>query len=189
MSVLTGTRRWAGRNLVPLVLIPLAALFLWVGIWRVWLPPAGSGAVVVRAVTTVDANAATRPTHRITSVVKTTRGGSPSRRSEALALVLLALGAGAAVIAVFHDRIGSLELGKDGVKINLTATEQAGAATLVGRLAAAGASPALYARGVGRYLRAVAARRAGSPVVGAVAPELGAKQADELARRIADELV
>ena len=31
---------WLGANLVPLVLIPLAALLLWVGIWRVWLPAA-----------------------------------------------------------------------------------------------------------------------------------------------------
>ena len=35
---------WIGANIVPLVLIPLAVVFVWVGIWRVWLPrPGGNG--------------------------------------------------------------------------------------------------------------------------------------------------
>src|SRR5215472_7315444 len=86
---------WVGANLVPLVLIPLAALLVWVGVWRVWLPPAPVGGVTARTVTTVEANAATRPTHKVTTVVKTTRGAAPSRRSEVLALVLLLAGTGA----------------------------------------------------------------------------------------------
>ena len=126
---------WIGSNLVPLTLIPLAALLLWVAIWRVWLPPAGGGGVTARTVTTVDANASSRPTHRVTTVVKTTRGASPSRRSELLALVLLLVGTGAAVIGVFNRRIGSFELGKDGMKVDLTEAEKAEVASLVSRLA------------------------------------------------------
>ena len=57
-------------------------------------------------------------------------------------IVLLFLGAGAAVVGVFHDRIGTIELDKDGVKITLSKAEQAGAAALVDRLARAGAGPA-----------------------------------------------
>ena len=49
--------RRAGANLVPLILIPLAAVLLWVAVWRVWLPPAGGAGVIARTVTTVDANA------------------------------------------------------------------------------------------------------------------------------------
>jgi len=75
---MAGTIDWLGRNLVPIVLIPLSAVLLWVGIWRVWLPPAGGGGITARTVTTVDANATTRPTHRVTTVVKTTAG--PRRR-------------------------------------------------------------------------------------------------------------
>src|SRR3954452_6547097 len=137
---------WARANLVPIVLLPLAAGLIWVAVWRVWLPPAGSAGAVARSVTTVDANASTRPTHRVTTVVKATRGAAPSRRSEPLALALLFLGAGTAVIAVFHDRIGSIQLGKDGVKIDLTEAEAQGASTLAARLAAHGAPPAAYAR-------------------------------------------
>ena len=150
---------WVGENLVPLVLVPLAVVLLWVGIWRVWLPPAPPGGVTARTVTTVDANAVTRPTHKVTTVVKTTQGNSPSRRSEALALVLLLVGTGAAVIGVFNRRIGSLELGKDGVKVDLTDTERAAAAALVSDLASRGASPSAYGRGLDSYVRAVAGSR------------------------------
>jgi hypothetical protein len=150
---------WVGANLVPLVLIPLAALLLWVAIWRIWLPPAGGGVVTARTATTVEANAATRPTHKVTTVVKTTRGASPSRRSELLALVLLLVGTGAAVIGVFNRRIGSLELGKDGVKVDLTEAERAGAAALVSQLASHGATPKVYAASLDGYVRAVAGSR------------------------------
>jgi hypothetical protein len=177
---------WAGANFVPLVLIPLAALLVWVAVWRVWLPPVGGSGITARTVTTVDANAATRPTHRITTVVKTSRVASPSRRSEALALALLFLGAGAAVIGVFHNRIGSLELGKDGVKIDLTAAERSGAAALVGRLAERGAGPASYAQGLDRYVRSLAGQRGHPAVKGAA---LGPDDAMSIANRIADDLV
>jgi hypothetical protein len=151
---------WTGANLVPLVLIPLAAALLWVGIWRVWLPPAGSGGgVTARTVTTVDANASSRPTHKVTTVVKTSRGASPSRRSELLALVLLLVGAGAAVLGVFNKRIGSFELGKDGVKVDLNEAERAEAAALVSNLARRGATPSSYGRTIHSYIRSVAVRR------------------------------
>jgi len=150
---------WTGAHLVPLVLIPLAAVLLWVAIWRVWLPPAGGGSVTARTVTTLDANATTRPTHKVTTVVKTTRGASPSRRSEVLALVLLLVGTGAAVIGVFNDRIGSFELGKDGMKVDLTEAERAQAAALVATLASRGASPGSYARSLESYVRSVAGAR------------------------------
>ncbi len=150
---------WLGANLVPIVLIPLAAVLLWVGMWRVWLPHAEEGDVTASTVTTVDANAATRPTHKVTTVVKTTRGASPSRRSELLALVLLLVGSGAAVIGVFDRRIGSFELGKDGVKVDLTEAERAGAAALVSHLASRGATPRVYASSLDSYVRAVAGSR------------------------------
>ena len=178
---------WVRANLVPLVLIPLAAGLIWVAVWRIWLPPDGSGGAVARSVTTVDANAPTRPTHKVTTVVRTTRAAGPARRSEPLALALVFLGAGAAVVGVFHDRIGSLELGKDGIKIDLTEAEGAGAAQLVERLAAHGAAPATYARGVQRYLRALASRRGVRSTSPAGA--LGPAEAVDLANRIADELV
>ncbi|HEX4519500.1 MAG TPA: hypothetical protein VH063_07950 [Gaiellaceae bacterium] len=183
---------WARANFAPLILIPLAAGLIWIAIWRVWLPPAAGGAAVTTTVTTVNANATTAPTHKVTTVVRSSSGGSPSRRSEALALALVFLGAGAAVVAVFHDRIGSIDLGKDGIKIDLDAAEQTGAAALVGRLAAAGAPARAYGRGLDRYLRTVASRRgvgSASPVAGAIHGALASDQAVALADRIADELV
>lgn len=174
---------WIRANLVPLVLLPVAACLIWIAVWRVWLPPSGSADAVARSVTTVDANAATRPTHKVTTVVRATRAAGPARRSEPLALALVFLGAGAAVVAVFHDRIGSIQLGKDGIKIELTEAERTGAAQLVERLAADGASPAAYGRGLQRYLGAVASRR------GVRAASTGTLDPVELANRIADELV
>jgi hypothetical protein len=186
MSVLARLRAWSGANLVPLVLIPLAAALVWVGVWRVWLPPAGGSGAVSRAITTVASNKSERPTRKVTTVVKTNHAAAPSRRSEVLALALVFLGAGAAVIAVFHNRIGSLELTRTGVKIDLTSAEQSGAATLVGRLAGAGTTPGAYARGVDRYLRVLASRR--TALTGAEAA-LTDGQAAALADRIADEIV
>ncbi len=157
MSFFARAFGWAGANLVPLVLIPLAALLVWVAVWRVWLPPANGAGVTARTVTTVDADDSSQPTHKVTTVVKTSRGASPSRRSEVLALALVFLGAGAAVIGVFHNRIGSLELGKDGVKIDLTPAEQSGAAALVGSPRRAGRRPVVV-RDRARPVRAVACR-------------------------------
>jgi hypothetical protein len=173
--------------LVPLVLLRLAALLIWVAVWRIWLPPASGSGAVARTVTTVDADAPTRPTHKVTTVVKASMPAVPSRRSEPLALAVLFLGAGAAVIGVFHDRIGSMQLGKDGVKIDLTEPEAAGASALVGRLASQAAPPVTYARGLDRYLRALASRRR---ILGAArSGGLTEAQARELADRIADGLV
>jgi hypothetical protein len=170
---------------VPLVLVPLAFVLVWVAIWRIWLPPAGGGGLVARTVTRVDANASTRPTHRVTTVVRTSRGASPSRRSEALALALVFLGAGAAVIGLFHNRLGSIELDHTGIKIELTPEQQTGAAALVGRLAAAGAPARTYARGFERYLRTLSSRQ--SSAVRSARP--GGDDAVALADRIADDLV
>ncbi len=179
---------WAGANFAPLVLIPLGAGLIWIAVWRVWLPPAGGSGALSTTVTTVNANAKTKPTHKVTTVVHASNGGSPSRRSEALALALVFLGAGAAIVAVFHDRIASIELGKDGIKVDLDPAAQTGAAALVTRLAASGAPPKSYGRGLDRYLRAVASRRS---VVGArPGPTgFGSEQAVALADRIADDLV
>jgi hypothetical protein len=186
MSLLARLRAWGGANLVPLVLIPLAVALVWGGMWRVWLAPTAGGGAVSRAVTTVASNKPERPTRKVTTVVKTNRAAAPARRSEVLALALVFLGAGAAVIAVFHDRIGSLELTRTGVKIDLTSAEQSGAAALVGRLAGTGATPGTYARGIDRYLHVLASRR---PGLSGAEPTLSSAQAAELADRIADEIV
>jgi hypothetical protein len=188
MGIVRRGLRWAGRNLVPLLLVPLAALLLWVAIWRIWLPPVGAPRAVVRTVTTVTAS--TTPTRKVTTVVKSGPGASPSRRSEALALVLVLLGTGAAVIAVFHDRIGSIELGKDGLKLDLTAAEREGAAELIGRLAGHGANGSMYATGIERYLGSIVRRRS-APTIAAATPaprEIGPAEARSLAGAIADEL-
>ena len=173
---------------MPLVLIPLGALLVWVAVWRVWLPPLSSAGASARTVTTVDADTSSQPTHKVTTVVKTSRGASPARRSEVLALALLFLGAGAAVVGVFHDRIGSLELGKDGVKIELTEAERSGAAALVARLAGSGAPPSSYAKGLDRYVRSLAVRRStGAPCQRRLC--LAQDDSLVLANRIADDLV
>ncbi len=191
MSLADRWLAWAGANLAPLVLIPLAAGLIWIAVWRVWLPPAGSPGAIARTVTTVNANAKSKPTHKVTTVVRSSRDGTPSRRSEALALALVFLGAGAAIVAAFHNRIASIDLGKDGVKVVLTASEQSGAAALVSRLSTAGARPRAYGIGIDRYLRAVASRRPEARprgVMGAMPAGLTGQQAAELADRIADEL-
>jgi hypothetical protein len=186
MSVLARLQSWVGANLVPLVLMPLAVALVWVGIWRVWLPPAAGGRTATNAVTTVSSSASAPPTRKVTTVRRTSRGAAPSRRSEVLVLALVLLGAGAAVIAVFHNRIGSLELTRTGVKIDLTSAEETGAAALVGRLAGAGAPPGAYAHGFDRYLRAIASRR---PAPIGAEPALTPNQAAALAETIAAEIV
>ena len=85
--------------------------------------------------------------------MRATRAAAPSRRSEPLALALVFLGAGAAVVAVFHDRIGSIQLGKDGIKIDLDAGRERRAR----RRSSSGSPraeqrPRRYARGLDRYL-------------------------------------
>ena len=118
-------------------------------------------------------------------MVRATRAAGPARRSEPLALALVFLGAGAAVVGVFHDRIGSLQLGKDGIKIDLTEAEGAGAAQLVERLAAHGArrDPRPRRAAVPGALASRRGLRSTSP------PDVGSADAVDLANRIADELV
>jgi hypothetical protein len=180
---------WTTANAAPLLLLPLAALLLWVAIWRIWLPRP-SGGVIDRTVTTVNASAAVRPRHRVTTVVRTAGATGPPRRSETLVIALVFLAVGIAVVGLFHDRIASIELDRDGFKIVLTKPEKEGAAELVERLARSGAGGRTYARALQRYLRAVAARRpAVAPTAdAAVDPGLPAAEALALARAIADEL-
>ena len=187
MAVLDRCWRWTGANLVPLVLVPLALVLLWTALWRIWLPPATASGGIARTVTTVDSNAPTRPTHRVTTVLRTTRATVPSRRSEVLALALVFLAAGAAIVGVFHDRIGSIQLGKDGIKIDLTAAEGTGAAALVAALAARGASPQTYASAVQRYLGTLSRRRRTDGATLGAAAALTPEDATALATRIAGE--
>jgi len=189
MPVVARMLAWTGANFVPLVLIPLAATLIWVSIWKIWLPRPVSRGSSARTVTTVDASAASRPAHKVTTIVKTAVAPVPSRRSETLAIVLLFVGVGAAVIGVFHDKIGSIELDRTGIKIDLTAAEQAGAAALVSQLARGGAPKRAYARGLARYVRAVAAGR--EPVLAAESEgaSLSTAHAESLAARIADDVL
>src|SRR5438552_15468212 len=98
MSRLTGTAtaavRWVGAEIAPIVLLPLAAVLVWVSVWKVWLPSPDDG--------------------------------SPSRRSVTLAIVLLVFGVGAAVIAVFHDRLRRIELSRPGLSVAPTPAEADG---------------------------------------------------------------
>jgi hypothetical protein len=153
------TFRWAGANIAPLVLLPLAAVLVWVAIWKVWLPDADTPAATTKTVTTVTRNPAVRPTHSVTTVVKATAGAPSPRRSETLVIALLFIGSGAAVVGVFHRRLASVELGADGLKVTLTKAEQDGLAQLVGTLQRGGADADRLALGVRRYVDAVAAHR------------------------------
>jgi hypothetical protein len=55
MSRLTGTAtaavRWVGAEIAPLVLLPLAAVLVWVSVWKVWLPSPDDGSPSRRSVT------------------------------------------------------------------------------------------------------------------------------------------
>jgi hypothetical protein len=150
---------WAGDHVAPLVLLPLAAILVWVAIWKIWLPQPPTSAQVVRTVTT-SATPSASPKRTVKTVTKSTSPSVPSRRSETLVIALLLLGAACAMVGVFSRRIASIELGKDGVKITLTKAEQAGLGRLVTTLQGSGASSATMAAGVQRYLGAVAAQRA-----------------------------
>src|SRR5579862_9576830 len=103
MSRLKGTAtaavRWVGAEIAPIVLLPLAAILVWVSVWKVWLPAPD--------------------------------GGSPARRSVTLAIVLLVLGVGAAVIGVFHDRLKRIDLTRSGLTVTLTQPERGGLGALV----------------------------------------------------------
>jgi hypothetical protein len=148
---LAGLRRWVGANFAPLVLLALAAVLVWVAIWKVWLPVPGPGA--------------------------------PSRRSATLALALLALGVGTAVLGVFHARISSFQLDRSGFKVTLTPEEQEGAHVLVDELGRRGTPREAYVTALERYL---AELPAGRPTRSAAVDRDG--RYDELARRIASEL-
>ena len=55
MSRLTGTAtaavRWVGAEIAPIVLLPLAAVLVWVSVWKVWLPSPDAGTPSRRSVT------------------------------------------------------------------------------------------------------------------------------------------
>ena len=55
MSRLKGTAaaavRWVGAEIAPLVLLPLAAVLVWVSVWKVWLPSPEAGTPSRRSVT------------------------------------------------------------------------------------------------------------------------------------------
>ena len=55
MSRLAGTAtaavRWVGAEIAPLVLLPLAAVLVWVSVWKVWLPSPDEGSPSRRSVT------------------------------------------------------------------------------------------------------------------------------------------
>jgi len=55
MSRLKGTATaavsWVGAEIAPLVLLPLAAVLVWVSVWKVWLPSPDAGSPSRRSVT------------------------------------------------------------------------------------------------------------------------------------------
>jgi hypothetical protein len=159
MSRLKGTAtaavRWVGAEIAPLVLLPLAAVLVWVSVWKIWLPSPDAG--------------------------------TPSRRSVTLAIVLLVLGVGAAVIAVFHDRLRRIELSRTGLAVTLTPTERDGLGSLVEQLVQKGASPAKVAEAIRRYLDAVQTRRPRAKALAGDGSGLTAAQAQALAERIAEQ--
>jgi hypothetical protein len=111
-------------------------------------------------------------------------GGSPSRRSETLALALVLLGVGAAVLGVFHDRLNSFALDRSGFKIVLTAAERRGAQALVEELGRRGAPAEAYVDGLHRYLAHLSWNTVEAPVAAAN----GGEDYERLARRIADDV-
>jgi hypothetical protein len=111
-------------------------------------------------------------------------GGSPSRRSETLALALVLLGVGAAVLGVFHDRLSSFALDRSGFKVVLTAAERRGVQSLVEELGRRGAVADAYLVGLNRYL----AHLSGNGRAVSALPAEESEPYERLARRIADEL-
>lgn len=161
MSRLKGTAtaavRWVGAKIAPLVLLPLAAVLVWVSVWKIWLPAPD--------------------------------GATPAKRSVTLAIVLLVLGVGAAVIAVFHDRLRRVELSRTGVSITLTPPERTGLGALVEQLARSGASSEKVAEAIRRYLDAVQSRRPAPKGIAADGHGLTVAEAETLAWRIAADTV
>lgn len=51
MSTVAAVLRWAGDKIAPLVLLPLAAVLVWVSVWKVWLPAPDLGSPSRRSVT------------------------------------------------------------------------------------------------------------------------------------------
>jgi hypothetical protein len=51
VSTVAAVLRWAGDKIAPLVLLPLAAVLVWVSVWRVWLPTPDAGSPSRRSVT------------------------------------------------------------------------------------------------------------------------------------------
>src|SRR3954451_14254818 len=55
MTSLRGTAaaavRWVGAEIAPIVLLPLAAILVWVSVWKVWLPAPDGGTPARRSVT------------------------------------------------------------------------------------------------------------------------------------------
>jgi hypothetical protein len=115
--------------------------------------------------------------------------GTPSRRSVTLAIVLLVLGVGAAIVAVFHDRLRRIELSRTGVAVTLTPVERDGLGALVERLAHAGTPPQKVAEAVRRYLEAVQTRRPAPKAIARDGRGLTADEVQALADRIAAETV
>jgi hypothetical protein len=51
MSTVAAVLRWAGDKIAPVVLLPLAAVLVWVSVWKVWLPAPDLGSPSRRSVT------------------------------------------------------------------------------------------------------------------------------------------
>lgn len=51
MSTVAAVLRWAGDKIAPVVLLPLAAVLVWVSVWKVWLPVPDAGSPSRRSVT------------------------------------------------------------------------------------------------------------------------------------------
>jgi hypothetical protein len=109
--------------------------------------------------------------------------GTPSRRSGTLAIALLILGVGTAILGLLHDRIGSFKAGTSGFELTLTPEQQAGAQELVSQLAAKDAPAAAYAEGLKRYVAKLPAAKPAKPAANGSVD--GFKQ---LAQQIASDL-
>jgi hypothetical protein len=51
VSTVAAVLRWTGEKIAPVVLLPLAAVLVWVSVWRVWLPAPDAGSPSRRSVT------------------------------------------------------------------------------------------------------------------------------------------
>jgi hypothetical protein len=51
VSTVAAVLRWAGDKIAPVVLLPLAAVLVWVSVWKVWLPVPDAGSPSRRSVT------------------------------------------------------------------------------------------------------------------------------------------